>query len=99
MRVSLNDNDENVDNEGFLMLDRPKTCTVGCFCSPELKVNHVVYVFTFYFWIGFIFLHVFLLIFGFAVCINYLIVMPYFVRIIVFCCISCFFLSLIIILF
>jgi len=41
MKVKLDDDDEELDNENFLLIDRPCKCTVLCFNRPVITINCV----------------------------------------------------------
>jgi hypothetical protein len=41
MKINLEDDSEELDNEPFLLLDRPCKCTCYCFNRPEMTVTYV----------------------------------------------------------
>jgi len=41
LKINLVDDDEELDNEPFLLLDRPCACTCYCCNRPEIKVSYV----------------------------------------------------------
>jgi len=41
LHVNIEDDDEEIDNTPFLMLDRPCKCTFFCFDRPEMSIRYV----------------------------------------------------------
>jgi len=41
LKINLEDDSEELDNEPFLLLDRPCKCTCYCFNRPEMTVTYV----------------------------------------------------------